>query len=220
MKGTPVAVPSFLQDLPTLYLQGGSIIPVGLPVHHVGEMNLTDDLSLFVALDDNGKAEGVLFEDDGDGYGYVHGAFLLTYYTAELQSSIITVKVSKTEGSWKRPKRFLHVHVILGGGAMINGKGIDGEEIQTTMPSNSEVSNLILASENQYRVHLERARPIPDVDRLPGQKGIELSKTPVDLKSGDWALKWCLGLGAELSLMTYLPSGGIFNSRERTNHFY
>ncbi|XP_020262392.1 LOW QUALITY PROTEIN: uncharacterized protein LOC109838352 [Asparagus officinalis] len=194
-------------DLPTLYLQGGSIIPVGLPVHHVGEMNLTDDLSLFVALDDNGKAEGVLFEDDGDGYGYVHGAFLLTYYTAELQSSIITVKVSKTEGSWKRPKRFLHVHVILGGGAMINGKGIDGEEIQTTMPSNSEVSNLILASENQYRVHLERARPIPDVDRLPGQKGIELSKTPVDLKSGDWALKWCLGLGAELSLMTYLPSG-------------
>ena len=66
-----------------------------------------------------GKAEGVLFEDDGDGYGYTQGAYLLTYYIAELQSSVITVEVSKQEGSWKRPKRVLHVHVLLGGGAMV-----------------------------------------------------------------------------------------------------
>lgn len=66
-----------------------------------------------------GKAEGVIFEDDGDGYGYTQAAYLLTYYVAEQQDSIITVKVSKTEGSWKRPKRALHVHVLLGGGAMV-----------------------------------------------------------------------------------------------------
>lgn len=36
------------------YLQGGSIIPIGLPYQHVGEANPTDDLSLLVALDEQG----------------------------------------------------------------------------------------------------------------------------------------------------------------------
>lgn len=42
------------QDLPTLYLQGGSIIPLAPPHQHVGEANLSDDLTLLVALDQNG----------------------------------------------------------------------------------------------------------------------------------------------------------------------
>ncbi|KAM0059677.1 putative alpha-glucosidase [Helianthus debilis subsp. tardiflorus] len=90
-------------DLPALYLQAGSIIPFGPPHQHVGEANLNDDISLLVALDENGKAEGVLFEDDGDGYDYINGGYLLTTYIAELKSSVITVKVSKAEGLWARP---------------------------------------------------------------------------------------------------------------------
>lgn len=66
-----------------------------------------------------GKAEGVLFEDDGDGYEFTRGNYLLTYYTAELESSVVTIKVNNTEGSWKRPKRRLHVQLLLGGGAMV-----------------------------------------------------------------------------------------------------
>ena len=66
-----------------------------------------------------GKAEGVLFEDAGDGYEFTEGGYLLTHYEAELQSSIVTIKVAKTEGSWKRPKRGLHVHLLLGGGARV-----------------------------------------------------------------------------------------------------
>ena len=37
-----------------LYLRGGAIVPVGLPIRHVGEESLEDDLSLIVALDENG----------------------------------------------------------------------------------------------------------------------------------------------------------------------
>ena len=37
-----------------LYLRGGAIVPVGLPIRHVGEASLEDDLSLIVALDENG----------------------------------------------------------------------------------------------------------------------------------------------------------------------
>lgn len=44
-----------MQDLPTLFLQGGSIIPVGIPHLHVGEANSSDDLVLVVALDENGN---------------------------------------------------------------------------------------------------------------------------------------------------------------------
>jgi hypothetical protein len=66
-----------------------------------------------------GKAEGVLFEDAGDGYGFTEGDYLLTYYVAEVQSSVVSVKVLKTEGAWKRPKRNLNISILLGGGAMV-----------------------------------------------------------------------------------------------------
>ncbi|XP_058103908.1 uncharacterized protein LOC131247949 isoform X2 [Magnolia sinica] len=194
-------------DLPILYLQGGSIIPVGPPLQHVGEAKPTDDLLLFMALDEHGKAEGVLFEDDGDGYGFQHGEYLLTYYVAELQSSVVTVKVSKTEGSWRRPIRRLHVHLLLGGGAKVDAWGTDGEELQIGMPSETEVSNLVATSENQYKALLENVKCIPDADELPGQKGTELSRTPVELKSGDWVLEVVPWIGGRLISMTHLPSG-------------
>uniref|UniRef100_A0A453QVG3 Glycoside hydrolase family 31 N-terminal domain-containing protein n=1 Tax=Aegilops tauschii subsp. strangulata TaxID=200361 RepID=A0A453QVG3_AEGTS len=130
-------------DLPVLYLRGGAILPVGLPIQHVGEASLGDDLSLLVALDENGKAEGVLFEDAGDGYGFTQGDYLLTYYVAEVHSSVVSVKVLKTEGSLKRPKRNLNISILLGGGAMISSRGVDGEEVHFTMPSEFEVSSLV-----------------------------------------------------------------------------
>ncbi|KAK4401019.1 Alpha-glucosidase 2, partial [Sesamum angolense] len=156
-------------DLPALYLQGGSIIPVAPPYQHVGEANPTDDLLLLVALNENGKAEGMLFEDDGDGYEYTKGGYLLTTYVAEKQSSVVTVKVLKAEGPWKRPNRRLHVQLLLG--------------------KESEVSDLVLASEKQLKTRIENAKPIPDLDNVPGHKGTKLSRTPVEVKSGDWALK-------------------------------
>jgi len=66
-----------------------------------------------------GKAEGVLFEDAGDGYAFTEGDYLLTYYIAELHSSVVTVKVLKSEGSWKRPKRNLKINILVGGSAMV-----------------------------------------------------------------------------------------------------
>ncbi|PKA53016.1 putative alpha-glucosidase [Apostasia shenzhenica] len=195
------------EDLPVMYLQGGSIIPVGFALQHLGEAKSTDQLSLFVALDRNGEAEGVLFEDDGDGYGYTQGAYLLTYYAAKLKASIVTVMVSRTEGSWKRPNRSLHVHILLGGGAMIDVQGIDGEEVHIRMPSESEVSDFVSASEAHYREQIAKAELLLDNDYLSGQKGIELSKTPIELKSRDWLLKVVPWIGGRIISMIHLPSG-------------
>jgi hypothetical protein len=41
----------------------------------------------------------VLFEDDGDAHGFTKGEYKLSYYDAENNSSVVTVKVSKTDGS-------------------------------------------------------------------------------------------------------------------------
>ncbi|CBI29245.3 unnamed protein product, partial [Vitis vinifera] len=158
-------------------------------------------------VDEHGKAEGVLFEDDGDGYEFTKGGYLLTYYVAELQSSVVSVRVSKTEGSWKRPKRCLHVQLLLGGGAKIDARGTDGEVLQITMPSEHEVSDLVSTSKERYRNCLESAKLIPDVQEVSGHKGIELSSTPIELKSSDWALKVVPWIGGRIISMMHLPSG-------------
>ncbi|KAK9107020.1 hypothetical protein Syun_023031 [Stephania yunnanensis] len=71
-----------------------------------------------------GKAEGVIFEDDGDRYGFNRGEYLLTYYVAEFHDSLVTVKISKTEGLRSRPERKLHVQMLLGGGAKFLSFGL------------------------------------------------------------------------------------------------
>ncbi|GFQ02843.1 alpha-glucosidase 2 [Phtheirospermum japonicum] len=114
-------------ELPTLYLKGGSIIPVAPPHECVDEAKPTDDLTLIVSLDEHGKAEGVLYEDDGDGYEFTKGGYLLTTYVATRDSVVITVKVSKSEGSWERPKRRLHVQLLIGN---------YGEEVRILWPDN------------------------------------------------------------------------------------
>lgn len=68
---------------------------------------------------DAGKAKGVLFEDAGDGYGFREGHYLLSHYEAQLKSSVVTVKVSRSEGSMRRQRRALHVHLLLGCGAKV-----------------------------------------------------------------------------------------------------
>ncbi|KAL2458514.1 heteroglycan glucosidase 1 [Abeliophyllum distichum] len=47
-------------DLPSLYLKGGSIIPLAPPYQHVDEANPTDDISLLVALDEHVELQVML----------------------------------------------------------------------------------------------------------------------------------------------------------------
>ncbi|KMZ74955.1 alpha-glucosidase, family GH31 [Zostera marina] len=194
-------------DLPNLYLQGGSIIPTGPSVQFVGELNPTDTITLLVALDKNGKAQGILFEDDGDGYDFTHGDYLLTHYVAELKSSIFTVKVLKTEGSWKRPKRSLCVQLLLGEFSMFEIQGVDGEDLCVSMPSEQDMSELVLKNENQHKYLLEKAIPIPDFDEAADYKGAELARTPVEIQSGEWILKCIPWIGGRINYLVHSPTG-------------
>ncbi|KAF2315768.1 hypothetical protein GH714_040306 [Hevea brasiliensis] len=45
-----------------------------------------------------GQAKGILFEDDGDGYEFTKGGYLVTPYVAERLYSVVIVRVSEAEG--------------------------------------------------------------------------------------------------------------------------
>lgn len=193
-------------DLPLLYLGGGSIIPIGPCIQHTGEAKPTDTLTLLVALDEQGNAEGFLFEDDGDGYEYQQGQFLLTYYKAESSSSIVSIQVARTEGLWKRPRRKLNIQLLLGEGAKKEAWGHDGEKIEVEIPSAVEIAELVAESQKQDSLNIAQAKRPPDAQENY-MRGAELSRIPVDLRSGDWHLKVVPWIGGRMISMAHIPSG-------------
>lgn len=74
----------------------------------------------FCALLLSGKAAGDLYEDDGDGFGYQNGNYLLTHYEAEKISTPsakdgeVVICIASTAGRRERPKRTLHVRLLIG----------------------------------------------------------------------------------------------------------
>ena len=98
-------------DQANLLIRAGSIIPVGRVVQNTDENSL-DPLTLLVCLDKEGRAAGQLYEDDGDGFGYERGDFLLTTYRAEKRGDRVEVAVAAVEGGRSRPKREVVIEVV------------------------------------------------------------------------------------------------------------
>lgn len=115
-------------DLPKLYVRPGAIIPTGPVVEYVGEKPL-DPITLIVHLDSKGEAEGTLYEDAGDGYGYQKGEYLLTTYHAKRSGDGVEISVSKTDGQMKRPDRQITVRLLGPAGSEQKASGKDGQTL-------------------------------------------------------------------------------------------
>lgn len=61
-----------------------------------------------------------------------------------------------------------------------------------------------------HKLFAENAKRVPDVEDVPGHKGIELSRTPVELKGGDWVIQVVPWIGGRIISMTHTPSGNTF----------
>jgi len=96
---------------PVLRLRPGAIVPVGPGGQTTVEAS-DGPLTLFVSLSDDGKAEGQVYEDDGDGFGYVAGDYLLTTYRAVVHDGDVQVRVARREGHRATSRRELRVHVL------------------------------------------------------------------------------------------------------------
>jgi alpha-glucosidase len=103
----PAATPA----LPVLKLRGGAIIAAGRIVQSTTEA-LLEPLTLIVSLDADGRAQGVLYEDAGEGYEYEEGDYLLTTYVAEQTGDEVLVRIEAEEGDRARPDRTVNVTVV------------------------------------------------------------------------------------------------------------
>ena len=100
--------------LPDLSVRAGAIVPLG-PVMAYSNEHALDDIELLVAPDAQGHAEGWLYEDAGDGYGYQHGQFLRTHFVAEKSGAGLRVRIAEATGSWAPPAHRKYRVTVLGG---------------------------------------------------------------------------------------------------------
>ncbi len=101
-----------------LKIRGGAIIPLGPVIQTTEEIQDLQPLTLMVVLNQEGTAEGTLYEDSGEGYGYLNGEYGLSAFEAQKEGDCVFVKCVQQEGQWSRQKRLVSV-------AVVNERGID-----------------------------------------------------------------------------------------------
>lgn len=107
-------------DLPRLYIRGGSIIPMGPILQYTGDKSARMEskgapLTLVIALDENGSASGKLFEDDGEGFGYLSGNYAEVTYSAHTEGDRVIVETSPVSGQWHHEPRDLRLMLVKDG---------------------------------------------------------------------------------------------------------
>ncbi len=93
-------------------IRGGAIVPLGPVVQTTQEIVTKQSLTLMVVLDDQGKAAGTLYEDAGEGFGYLQGDFCLSTFTAQKDGDRVIVKCTQQEGNLSSQSRLVSVTVI------------------------------------------------------------------------------------------------------------
>ncbi|MEM1422580.1 MAG: TIM-barrel domain-containing protein [Planctomycetota bacterium] len=101
-------------DLPELRIREGAAIPTGPVVRHTSEQDGTD-LTVYAHLDDDGHAEGLLYEDDGEGFGFESGDYRLSRIVVTRNPGGASVELEHLEGERAASKRALTVRVVRGG---------------------------------------------------------------------------------------------------------
>jgi alpha-glucosidase len=122
---------------PELKIRGGAIIPLGRVVQNTEQPSL-NPLTLLVCLDENGLAEGTLYEDAGNGYGYRNGEYLLTKYAARQDNNRVFVEIISQQGQMPRPKRQTVVELVTANG-IIKTQGDETKQIIIEMKSKNQM---------------------------------------------------------------------------------
>ncbi len=105
-------------------LRPGSVVPLGEIVQNTNAESFAP-LTLLVCPDEKGDAQGMLYEDEGDGYGYRSGDYALTTYRAHREGDEEVVAIERTAGERKLAGRPTVVRVVTTGGTH-EAKATDG----------------------------------------------------------------------------------------------
>lgn len=100
-------------SLPELFIRPGAILPSAPVTQYFGDRpDSRDELTLIVHLDSRGMAQGMMYEDAGEGFGYLMGEYLTTAFYAEETMDEIRVFVNPVSGDMAYPDRVITARVI------------------------------------------------------------------------------------------------------------
>lgn len=94
-----------------LRIRDGAIIPLTRVIQNTTEFDHSS-LTLLVRLDKKGKAEGMLYEDDNDGFGYLNGKYRLIKYSAKLKNHSLVITRSRISGELSYKNRVVDIQII------------------------------------------------------------------------------------------------------------
>jgi len=110
VKWYPLTLDNFThEDLPELKVRGGSIFVTQSLVESTDQN--PEYLTLVVALDENNRANGIYYDDAGDGFEFEDGKFLMTEYEAQLIGDTFTLTLSE-QGTYPRRSIPLNIRVL------------------------------------------------------------------------------------------------------------
>jgi alpha-glucosidase len=95
-----------------LLIKGGSIIPAGKIIQHTDEKSLST-LTLFVCLDKKGNANGELYWDAGEGWGFKKGSFKHLNFNAKKEKGLVKVNIVKSTGNYNISNEITSIKTIV-----------------------------------------------------------------------------------------------------------
>ena len=104
--GTMINVEAPLDTVP-LFVRAGAMIPTAPPMNYVGEKRW-DPITFNVYPDDQGRASGRLYEDDGATPAYKRGMFRRTTVSARRVGGRLATSIDATEGQFNPGTRRLN----------------------------------------------------------------------------------------------------------------
>jgi len=115
-----------------LMLKGGSILPVGKKIQYTNDHSL-EELTLFICLDNAGKASGELYWDAGEGWAFKKGAYSQLKFQAKEEKGVTKISLASRNGQYEIDKEIHTVKaVVLKNGQRFEGLiQLKGGEIKT-----------------------------------------------------------------------------------------
>lgn len=104
-----------------LLIKSGAIIPAGEVIQHTQENSIAR-LSLYINLDNEGKASGELYWDAGEGWAFRKGDYKLLKLRARLENGTVKVSLVTAAGVYPIAKEIRSVSAVV----IQNGKRFEG----------------------------------------------------------------------------------------------
>ena len=95
-------------------LRPGAALPVTGIIQSTAQYS-TDSLTILVNPDAQGRASGILYEDDGEGYAYRNGNYTRYALSAASDEGLLTVTLRQTEGRHSHGQRVIRIGQVCNG---------------------------------------------------------------------------------------------------------